>query len=60
MILAPASCLSTKTLRWVARDLEGRQIGHQALPANGHSAWAIAGQFADVYASDVKAPKWVG
>jgi hypothetical protein len=54
MILAPASCLQTRAIRWVGRDLQGRQIGHQTRPANGSPAWAIAGQFADVYASDVQ------
>ena len=60
MILAPASCLQTRTIRWVMRDLQGRQMGHQSLPASGNAAWSLAASYREAYAQEAqdRLPQW--
>ena len=53
MILSQSTDLKTRRIVWTARCNADSPMGSRLQPQLGISAYAIAGQFADVWADDV-------
>ena len=58
MILSQSTDLKTRRIVWTARCNDDSPMGSRLQPQLGISAYAIAGQFADVWADDVTLPTW--
>ena len=56
MILSQSSDLKTRRIVWTARGNDDTPIGSRLQPQLGISAYAIAGQFADVWADAHQCP----
>jgi len=52
MILSQSSDLQTRRIVWTARGNDDSPIGSRLQPQLGISAFAIAGQFADVWGDE--------
>ena len=53
MILSQSTDLKTRQIVWTARCNDDSPMGSRLQPQLGISAFAIAGQFAEVWADDV-------
>jgi len=60
MILSQSSDLKTRQIVWTARRNDDSVMGSQLQPQLGISAFAIAGQFAEVWADEAQdaLPVW--
>jgi hypothetical protein len=54
MILSQSTDLRTRQIVWTARGNDDSLMGSRLQPQLGISAYAIAGQFADVFRDDLK------
>jgi hypothetical protein len=60
MILSMSSDLQTRRIVWTARGNDDSSIGSRLQPQLGINAFAIAGQFAEVWAEEAQEalPAW--
>jgi hypothetical protein len=59
-IYSMSTDLQTKRIVWTARANDDTPMGSRLQPQLGVSAFAVAGQYAEVFCDDVQLPAWGG